>query len=291
MSGDTHRPNHPGQGGQAGLIGRRRFALSLAALPLAGCGGGGGGGGSAPGDPSPGEQGTRQSASISSRLTNTQYPLSLYLPPASAGPRSSLPVLYVLDGESWTDTFSMLVEASRSRVIIVGVHGAGMRTRDFVPANSCTPTGGGQALYFDFLRTELIPLIEGTVGGDPRQRMLFGHSHGGSFVLYAMYAQAAGSHTFRSYLAVDASVSCMVNEAYGWDQAYAAAQTELPVRLHLSCASGGNYSANVAYGQAIEQHRYRSLAYKFQSYSGTHNGVVPQAFTEGLAFALGTGAG
>lgn len=268
---------------------RRRLGLACLAWPLVGCGGGGGGGG--PADPGPAEVGTRQSSSISSRLTGTQYPLSLYLPPASAGPRSSLPVLYVLDGESWTDTMASLVEQSRTRVIIVGIHAAGQRGRDFVPANSCTPSGGGQALYFDFLRTELIPFIEGTVGGDPRQRILFGHSHGGSFVLYAMYAQAPGAHSFRGYLSVDASVSCMVNEAYGWDLAYAAGHTELPVRLHLSCASGGNYSANIAYGQAIEQHRYRSLAYRFQSFSGTHNGIVPQAFTEGLAFALGSGAG
>lgn len=269
---------------------RRQLALSLLALPLVGCGGGGGGG-AAPGEPNQGPAGTRESGSIQSRITNTTYPLSFYLPPASAGPRSSLPVLYVLDGESWTEVMAGIVDAARTRVIIVGIHGAGMRSRDFVPANSCTSSGGGQALYFDFLRNELMPQVESTVGGDPRQRLLFGHSHGGSFVLYAMFAQSPGAHAFRSYLAVDASLGCMPNEAQGWDQNYARNHTELPVRLHLSCASGGNYAANVAYGQTIEQRRYARLALVSTSYSGTHNGIVPQAFTEGLAFALAATAG
>lgn len=273
------------------LTNRRQAALALLGLGLGGCGGGGGGGTSTsdPGATTNGG-GTAQSLSINSKITNTTYPLGVYLPPASAGPRSALPVLYVLDGESWFDTMVNIVEASKTRVIIVAINTAGMRSRDFVPNNSCTTGGGGQVLYLDFLRRELLPYIESTIGGDPRQRLLFGHSHGGSFALYALYAQAPGEHAFKSYLSVDASIGCMVSEVYGWDQAYAAAHAELPVRLHLSYASAGNVVANVAFVPVIEQHHYTRLAFRQQGYSGTHGGIVPTAFTEGLAFALASSA-
>ncbi len=260
---------------------RRQAGLALLGL-LAGCGGGSSSGGAGPAS----DSGTRDSGSLAARANSTTYGFNVYLPPASAGPRAALPVLYVLDGESWYETMVSVVEAQAIRVIIVAINSGGMRGRDFVPANSCTAGGGGQAAFLDVVRGELVPLIETTFGGDPRQRLLFGHSHGGSFVLYALFAQAPGTHAFRAYLSVDASIGCMSDTVFGWEQAYAAAHAELPVRLHLSSASSGNAPANVAFGQVLDQRHYARLAFKQQVYSGTHNGIVPQAFTEGLAFAL-----
>lgn len=257
---------------------------------LAGCGGGGGGGSSSGGGAPSADSGTRETRSLNARANATTYSFNVYLPPASAGPRASLPVLYVLDGESWFETMVTIVEASAIRVIIVAINTGGLRNRDFVPANSCTTSGGGQAAFLDFIRGELAPYIESTFGGDARQRVLFGHSHGGGFVLYALFAQVPGAHAFKSYLSVDASIGCMTSEVYGWEQAYAAAHAELPVRLHLSSASSGNSAANVAFGLVLDQRHYARLAFRQQVYSGTHGGIVPQAFSEGLAFALATGA-
>lgn len=271
------------------LLRRREAAASLLSLltgsftSLSGCGGGSGG--SAP-DPNAPPLGSRQAQTIRSRFTGTTYPLGIYLPPASAGPRGSLPAIYMLDGESWFETMSNLFDVARTPAMLVAIHGAGMRNRDYVPGSTCTAGGGGHAEYFDFLRQELQPMIEGSIGGDPLQRVLFGHSHGGSFVLYAMYAQGPGAHAFRSYLSVDASVGCLGNLVYDWDAAYAAAHAELPVRLHLSSASGGNASSVTAFSQIIERRRYARFALKSEAYAGTHNGIVPQAFSEGVAFAL-----
>jgi hypothetical protein len=192
----------------------------------------------------------------------------------------------VLDGESWFDTLVGIVESTRTRIIVVGVNSTGLRNRDFVPANSCTPSGGGNAAYFDFIRQELLPYVEGSIGGNPGQRTLFGHSHGGSFVLYAVFSEAPAQHSFKAYLASDASVSCMPSVADGWDAVYASTYQELPVRLHLSYATQGNYAANVAYASDIAQRNYEGLVFFAQAYTGTHGGIVPQVLADGISFAL-----
>lgn len=257
----------------------RWAAAALTASVLAACGGGGD-------DAGPTMEGSRQSATIRSSGTGTTYPLNIYLPPASAGPRSDLPVMYVLDGESWFDTLVAIAESTRQRVIIVGVGTSGQRARDFVPVNSCTPTGGGHVAYFDFIRQELIPYVESTVGGHPARRALFGHSHGGSFVLYAMFSQAPGQHSFKTYLASDSSISCMPTTASGWESDYAAAYSTLPVRLHLSYASQGNYNPNVDYAAAIAQNNFANLVMVAKAYSGTHSGIVPQVLADVMGFAF-----
>lgn len=257
----------------------RRLAALLLGTALAGCGGGSGDGG-------PSVEGSRESMTISSRSTGTAYALNIYLPPASAGPRASLPAVYVLDGESWFETLVGIVESARIRVIIVAINTAGQRSHDFVPSNNCTANGGGHAAYFDFIRRELVPYVESNIGGSPSRRALFGHSHGGSFVLYAMFSEPPGQQSFRAYLASDASVSCMPTTAYGWEQDYATAHRELPVRLHVSYANLGNYAANAEYTSVIAQRNYRALTFVAQVYGGTHSGIVPQVLMDAIPFAF-----
>jgi predicted alpha/beta superfamily hydrolase len=67
--------------------------MTLCVAALAGCGGG-----SSPAD---GQAASIDSRTIASRFTQTNYPVNIYLPPAKAGLRSTLPVIYLLDGESW----------------------------------------------------------------------------------------------------------------------------------------------------------------------------------------------
>ena len=142
--------------------------------------------------------------------------------------------------------------------------------------NVCNPTTLGSTCS----DTEVTPLVL-------LPDLMLTKTHGGSFVLYALFAQAPGAHSFASYLPVDSSISCMPDQVYAWDRAYADAYTELPVKVHLSYASGGNGAANAPFGQTIEQHRYGRLGFRSVLYTGTHSGIVPTAFSEGLAFALG----
>jgi hypothetical protein len=256
---------------------RRALMLGLPAL-LLGCGGGGGG--AEP--PPPPLEGSLDARILRASRIGVDYGLQVYLPPLAAGPRENLPIVYALDGETWFDTLVRSVESSRTRAVLVGINSVSRRDLDFVPPNSCTAGGGGQAPYLDFLRNEVLPYIEGLFGGDPRQRVLFGHSHGGSFVLYALLAETPGTHAFRGYMACDASLGCLFDTAMLWQERYAAVHRALPVRLHLSHASSGNVLSNVPYADALAARRFEGFGFQPQAYSGSHSGIVPQAIADGL---------
>lgn len=261
-------------------LARLGAAMLLLCAALAGCGGGGSGTA-----PAPSEQGSRVLLNVSSTHTRAAYAVSVYLPPSSAGDPASLPIVYALDGQSWFNPLVDLAQTSREGMIVVALDGS-RRNQDYVPVNQCTPDGGGNEAFFAFIRQELIPKMESEYGGDPGKRVLFGHSHGGAFVLYAMFSEAPGSHTFSTYLASDASVSCMSATARGWNQAYAAAHKELPVKLHLSYATLGNFAANAEYADQIARPAYERFTFVAQSYVGTHGGIVPAALADGTAFAF-----
>jgi hypothetical protein len=264
---------------------RRALMLGLPSL-LLGCGGGGGG--DSPPEPPPLE-GTLDARTLRVSGTGVSYPLRLYLPPASAGPRSALPVLYVLDGETWFDTVVRAAEATRTRALVVGINSASRRDLDLVPPNTCTAGGGGQAAFLRVVREEMLPFVQAEFGGDASQRALFGHSHGGGFVLFAMLADTPGRHAFRHYLACDASLGCYYDTAIGWLDAYAAAQRTLPVRLMLSHASQGNVLSNVPWAEALAARRLEGLDFRAQAYTGSHGGIVPQAVSDGLTWLRAAG--
>jgi uncharacterized protein len=256
----------------------RLALLCLALLGAGGCGGGGSGDGPAP------IQGSIESRAVVSRISGKTYPLRVYLPPASAGSRAALPIVYALDGDWWFTQLVDIAETTKTHVVVVGIGNNADRAIDYVPPNGCTAGGGGHVTFLAFIRNELIPYIEGTVGGNPARRALLGHSHGGSFVYYAMFADAPGAHPFSAYLASDASISCMSAAADAWESAYATSFSELPVRLHISHTPANNF--DIALAQRIRDRRYARLVASEQTYSGTHTGIIPAAFTDALAFAF-----
>ena len=255
---------------------RRASLLALAGCALSGCGGGGS-------DAESSEHGTILSRSIVATSNGTTYPLNIYLPPNIAAIRNSVPVVYLLDGQSRFSALVDVAERSPSDFVIVGIGNEALRNRDYVPFNSCTPGGGGEAAFLDFIRFQLAPSIETTFGGDPHRRILLGHSHGGSFVLYALFNEAPATRHFAAYLASDASIDCMPSTVYGWETDYHLVNVSLAVRLHVSYAAN---RANQAFSAQVQGRAYTGLAMASQSYGGGHLGMIPAAFTDAMAFAL-----
>jgi enterochelin esterase-like enzyme len=250
--------------------------IALVGLIGAGCGGGGG-----DGDDS--AAGSMQTRSIVSSASGITYPLFVYVPPDSQATRATLPVIYVLDGESRFWAMVDVVTRTPAKAIVVAIGNQALRNNDYVPANLCTQGGGGQALFLETIRSDVIPFVEANFGGDPRRRILLGHSHGGSFVLYALFNERPADRLFSAYLASDASIACMEATVYGWESTYAAANTALPVRLHVSHASN---VANVPFADRVQSRNYGGLTMVSQFYAGGHLGMIPLAFADAVAFAL-----
>ena len=143
--------------------------------------------------------------------------------------------------------------------MIVAIGNEALRARDYVPANICTSGGGGQAAFLQFIGTELVPFVEANFASDPQRRILLGHSHGGSFVIYALFNEVPARRLFASYLADDSSIDCMSGTVFGWESAYAAANTALPVRLHVSYAA--NAAGNVTLVQQVQSRHYTGLTH------------------------------
>jgi predicted alpha/beta superfamily hydrolase len=123
--------------------------------------------------------------------------------PMGGEPKGGYPVIYVLDGDGWMGT---AVEVAKMReyekldpAIIVGVgypshsfFDAIGRSYDFSPPGSADPDFEGIALgggddFLQLLNATVKPWIAGHHHTDPQRQILFGHSMGGMFALYALY--------------------------------------------------------------------------------------------------------
>ena len=102
-------------------------------------------------------------------------------------------------------------------------------------------------------------------------------------MLYALYAEAPGSHHFNAYLASDASIGCMPVIVYGWDESYSTRFSTLPVRVHVSY--GANLANNPFVDQVLARHS-GGLVLASSFYAGGHIGMIPAAFADAIGFVF-----
>jgi len=146
--------------------------------------------------------------SIYSEVLKEKRELKILLPsnykPAS---KEKYDVVYVLDGENNLEIFSQIhlfakKEGFMPGVILVAVINTN-RNRDFTPTVLKNISGsGGADNFISFFKKELIPYINKTYPSSG-QSILYGHSFGGLFAIYAMLSEPT---IFSSYLATDPSL-------------------------------------------------------------------------------------
>jgi len=166
---------------------------------------------------------------MKSEFTGRKYRISIALPYAylKSGDESSpfpkslskWPVVYLTDA-NWY--FGMVTEIARSMAwcgattdaIIVGIgypqgkdpqkawnDSAAWRSSDFTPVNNKEDDqddvkrwkrkveSGGADKFLQFIKQELIPVIESEFKADPKRRILAGHSLGGLFTAFALFEE------------------------------------------------------------------------------------------------------
>jgi predicted alpha/beta superfamily hydrolase len=153
---------------------------------------------------------------LHSNILNEDRAIQVLLPEGYwPGSGEKYDVLYVLDGDGdWNlkllSTIGRFVqgESFMPPFILVALPNTN-RMRDFMPTHvAATPGSGGADKFLAFLKNELIPYVDKTYPSNGHN-MLFGHSAGG---LFAMYALLNEPQLFDSYLAID--------PALWWDGGY-----------------------------------------------------------------------
>lgn len=135
---------------------------------------------------------------IHSNIVDYTYKVFVSLPPNYSPKEKSYPVLYYLD--AWAKT-AVLNSAAYSQtryrqinpVILVGISydtnfegRSKIRTRDYVPSLQTTDTVHRADDFLQFIKTELIPYIEGKYAVNQSDRGLLGGSLGGLFCTWVL---------------------------------------------------------------------------------------------------------
>ncbi|MGM9486856.1 alpha/beta hydrolase-fold protein [Ideonella sp. YS5] len=120
------------------------------------------------------------------------------------GSEEKYDVLYILDGDSNLKSISAIqqfaqAEAHLPPMIMVAVFNT-HRDRDMLPATA-TAASSGAAHFLSFFKNELIPYVNRSYPSNGNN-ILFGHSFGGVFAMYALLAEP---QLFNAYLAIDPS--------------------------------------------------------------------------------------
>lgn len=151
--------------------------------------------------------------SIFSATLQEERRLQIQLPADyKPGSNQKYQVLYLLDGEWNAELFQQVQAWSKQwgytpPIIMVGVvnsypNNENQRFRDLTPTSAGQHGAGGGPKLLTFLKDELIPYINKTYPSNG-SNILWGHSLGGLFVLYALFTEP---QLFDAYIAADPSI-------------------------------------------------------------------------------------
>jgi len=262
-----------------------------------------------------------ESRIVTSSTTKREYQISVAVPRGYEESGREYPVLYAVDANGM---FGTVVETARllflgghiPELIVVGIgYPVGYyldaippRSLDLSPTTdraweqnvvSVLPEGivpegtGGAPEFLQFIRTDLIPLIERQYRVMRDDRAFLGHSAGG---LFAVYALLQGGNLFQRM--VCASPALWYDEAviFDMEREYAEAHDSLPVRMFLSVGSEdddelrpqgwGRYISNVRQlRDVLNQRGYEGLEMETAFFENEdHFSVVPISISTGLRY-------
>lgn len=131
--------------------------------------------------------------------------------PDKPPPKDGFSILYMLDGNAVFDLLTPEILAQAPDLIIVGIgYDTDLRFDVTRRAFDYTPPGsqdlrahigrkmGGADLFLKTMQNELFPAVEKNAPVNSERRFIWGHSYGGVFSLYALFANLVPFHGFAS---------------------------------------------------------------------------------------------
>ena len=144
-------------------------------------------------------------------------------------------------------------------------------------------TSGGADDFLRFLTEELAPRIERDYRGDPNQRVLHGHSLGGSFVVDVVFRQP---EAFTHYIASAPALGIDDGVSFLNEREYAADHDSAPASLYLAVGllDGPELVASVAaLVDTLTVREYKGFRWEVSRFEGqTHRSVMPVVLRDGL---------
>jgi len=236
-----------------------------------------------------------------------EHEIRVALPWTYTGGKRTYPVLWLTDN----CLEAALSAVAGADVILVSV-GAGdipiqeagaRRTYDFMPttnvfphgalgecmraqlalvsANFEEPPGGGAARFLDFLVDDVRSTLAGEYRMDPNDHALFGFSHGGAFVAYALFAKPGA---FARYICGSPTLASCHYYVLGMEEQYAAAYDDLPAHVFLgfgeaemtegSLAGWGCVSSAARLAEMLTLRAYPSLRLTAKAFPGESHGTM-----------------
>ncbi|WP_018622141.1 alpha/beta hydrolase [Spirosoma luteum] len=245
-----------------------------------------------------------QVVTIHSKLLNEERKVYVHCPKAdSTDGNNRFPVLYVLDGDNHFELLAQYVDylsrpdvLAMPRIIVIGIPNT-KRTRDLTPTNSLLnyegkpdsssyQGSGGNEKFLQFIKSELMPMIEKTYQTAP-YKILAGHSFGGIASLNCLLTHP---EMFEAYIAVSPSL--------WWDKEYVLKLTDEKLKngstlsKMLFYSDGNEGGANSFFHKNLLQlnatlakKKLKRLAYRYKHYpTETHMTEPVVAYFDALRF-------
>jgi predicted alpha/beta superfamily hydrolase len=241
--------------------------------------------------------GVSEKFDITSTHTGTTYTMTVFYPDKEF-PTTPVPVVYVLDGFWWSDMAAGVISDLSSEGKIPGClmvsldykkgDGVYARSKDLVYPGEGVQEPAEADKFFRFLKTELLPQVEANYPCDTTQRILFGHSLGGLFVLYSLLDNAAHP-LFKKCIAASCSIGMGIdNYVFGKESEVAAQVSDLPVSLFIGSGTyvGSSPVMHQEFYQRIKARGYPNFKAGFSLYAEQHGTDPYPTFADGIQFVF-----
>jgi uncharacterized protein len=237
-----------------------------------------------------------QIQTVQSTFTGDEYELAIWVPPSYDTSTHQYPTLYILDspltfgftvpvilGEMWENLVPEMIIVGIGKEIRSYDEWWPIRSRDYAPLPLPNQPDSGHAdAFLECIRSDIVPFIDTHFRTNSKDRIIWGHSLAGAFVLYALFHQ---SIVFHRYIATSPAVVLDEVTLIDTEVELPLSKQALPVHLFVSVGSldqgFGPYIASFI--TSLHSKRYSNLWFTNSTVSGFgHSSALPLGFIQGL---------